>query len=343
MDNKKVILVCFSLIFILCSCQRTPDSKNVNGVKVEIKSTEAASIESALESGSSDINRSSSLEGVSFSTDAGNILLEVPNVTQPDTIYEGNLTQKFYDKEQMQQVFCPNVTLEQDDYDEFTDCWVEFDHDENDEVDWKQSIKISSGPYYDYWYTYYPLDKKFNSTDVIEVSDTDIASKQEACMHTVQSYLDQLQTNYKIDNITCYGDETEQYFTFELGLNIEGISCFSTNDSGVVISGRAQLSEEGLGSFGISQDFEVKDQQSVNIISASKLTDILEAAIKSKIINPVGEITISNIQLEYEINILDGEYIFYPVWVMEQKVNDTFYTYAAFNALSGELEYYSGM
>ena len=65
--------------------------------------------------------------------------------------------------------------------------------------------------------------------------------------------------------------------------------------------------------------------------------------MKAKIINPNGSIRISDIRLEYKIDESDGQYSYYPVWVLSEGEKGNSHIYAAFNAVNGELEYYSGM
>lgn len=331
----KRIAVGMSLVCILSSCQSVPESKDINGVSVEKPLTGYAH-DDIQETG----DFSGSLAGIVITTDNGQIMVDVQNVNTLETIYEGILQKKTYSAEKFRQVFCPDVSMEQGIYNGATECLVELNSGKSDTGnDWNRSIIISDSPYDDCSYTYYPLEGQFTAMDE-SVPDVSI---QEECTAVVQSYLEQLGTSYAIDSVTTYGEGSGKYYWFDLVLNLNGIPCFTDRRSNIVVSGKVQLSEDGLGYFAIAEEFEPLDQKKVDILSANRLPEFLRENVKAKIINPNGSIRISDIRLEYKIDESDGQYSYYPVWVLSEGEKGNSHIYAAFNAVNGELEYYSGM
>lgn len=331
----KRIAVGMSLVCILSSCQSMPESKDVNGVFVEKPVTEYAH---------GDIQEtedfSGSLTGIVITADKGQIMVDVQNVNALETVYEGILQKKTYSAEKFRQVFCPDVPMEQGTYNGAAECLVELNSGKSATGnDWNRSIIISDSPYDDCSYTYYPLEGQFTAMDE---SAPDVPV-QEECAAVVQSYLEQLGTGYAIDSVTAYGEGSGKYYWFDLVLNLNGIPCFTDRSSNIVVSGKAQLSEVGLGYFAIAEEFVPSDQKKADILSANRLPEFLRENVKAKIINPNGNIRISDIRLEYKINESDGQYSYYPIWVLSEGENGTSHIYVAFNALNGELEYYSGV
>ena len=340
------------VICALCGCQSAPEGTDINGIQVETSPWQRAETADSAgfvdSAGTADSAENAISEGadnrISMTTDNGRIDLDISNVSLPEAVYAGTLKKKTYTFEQFQDVFCPGIPLEEDTFGEYTDCRVEFNDFESDMGnDWKRAIRITraDAPYDSYSYTYFPLEQVFAAMD----ETTPEQSVMDKCEEQLQSYIDQLGTNYRINTVRCYGEETEKCYGFNLILTLNDIPCFKDGDQDIVITGQAQLSEDGLGSFDISEDFEIENQDTVDIISADQLPALLNANVQNKLINPTGLISISDVRLEYNISLSDGQYTFEPVWVMYQhnQGSDVLFSYAAFNAVNGELTYYSGM
>ncbi len=332
----KYISICSLLIIcILCGCKQTPTAKSIDGVYVQADSIEDSQINS-----STIYNNKKS---IIYSEDS-QININIDNESLPDTdirVSKGSLKEILYDKEELQNIFCPDVMLEEIEYGDGVQCWVNFNKD-NDSLKWEHSIMVYTEPYSGYCYTYYPIDKKNESYTENIIWEPETLKTYESQAYEL---LSQFSTNFIIDNVNCYGDDRGMYFDFDLALVIDDIPCFkdgrNTND--INSYGSIQISEDGLGLIEFFNNFGVDEKQEIEILSIDKIIQFLESYVESKIITPSGIINIDSISLEYKI-ISDGDgFDFYPIWCLKTKdeIGNSI-TYVAINAENGEVEYYIG-
>lgn len=332
------IAVCaFVIICVVCSCQPTPNAKQMNGILVQTENIEEV------------LNQSESVDYKDmqniFYSEKGEININGYNIVSDniDSIYKGTLNIKSYSIEELQGFFCPNSSLEEIEYGDGVRCWVDYNEEHlKDSVKWKQSIMICSEPFNGFSYTYYPVDERNERLCDQITLDSD---KLEKYKKQIDVYITGLKSNFQIDHVTCYGNGTENYYDFELALTLDGIRCFdgNRNSNDTVSYGDIQISEKGLGSIRFHNDFSVKEKQKATVLSVENILQILDSYVKSKTIVPYGTVNINLMQLEFKIGYEEGEFLFYPVWSLKtEDETGRLVTYIAINAETGEVEYYIG-
>ena len=330
----KGLLLPLLFSILLEGCQKAPDFKNVDGAIVAVENVvPATEKESEM---MNDEQKNDDIENAKIVTDYGEIVFDVKpdEIITPNIITMGKLNQKAYSKEKIQDVICPNVNINKaTDYIE-ENVWIEKNQDNQE--GWIKKLGISNNGFD---FSDYELDHKYTSMDDGEINSSECEELEAALMEK----LSQLNSNYVVDTVKAYGKADEKYYDCKLILKIDDISCFADNETTVQVNGDAKISGEGISSIWMSNNYVVDQSEKVEIIDYKKVVELAENCINRKLINPFGSIKISHIQLMYMIYDSNGKYIYNPIWMLQNIEDGVIYNYVAFNAIDGEMAYYSGI
>ena len=334
MNYQGIFITVAVLSIALNGCQKAPDSRNVNGAIVAAQNTEMWT--ETEKSVTNNIEENEDIENVNILACNGEINFMVTgNIDIPEQIKSGILVKKDYSKEQLQSVFCPDAELEKSlEYGQDMEVWIE--KEKNDSDRWSKKLELSV---LGCSFSNYELDHKYISMDDGVVDESESKTLQENLMQTLK----QLGVNYGIDVVKAYGEGMNKYYDYTLILKINDIACITNGNAEVQVTGDAKVSNEGIGSIWLSDNLVVNQSENIKVEAYNNAITWMKSCVRQKLINPSGTINITEIQLRYMIDKSDGEYSFHPVWLLRNIEDGILYNYAAFNAVNGNLEYYSGM
>lgn len=361
MNKKFNIAVTMLAALTFSACQQAPAAENVDGIYVESQGSliqeagsgentgqnDAAQGSDSQEQGTSDVsvpeNMTYTEDEIIISAESGQIHISLSDedMTEEIEASKGTLEKKSYDFETLQAVFCPEADLVETDFAEGILCMAEYNGENTgDPMDWNQYLMIGEEPYVDFSYTYAPLDDQ--NERIMERTEGNDAD-EEALAAEIRDYLSELGSSYTLTSSICYGDGSWTYYDFDLVCTINGYSCITDGTDDASVWGNVQINEYGIGCFNVGEDFSIKESEPVTLISQDETLKLLAEYVSRKQIAPQGDVSISDVALEYKISRSeDGTYIFYPVWNFKRTTEGgAVVSYAAFNAENGEVEYYS--
>lgn len=362
MTKKFNIAVTMLATLTLSACQQAPAAENVDGIYVEsqgsliqeagsgenTRQSDAARESNFQEQGTSEVsvpeNMTYTEDEITISAESGQIHISLSDedMSEETEVSKGTLEKKSYDFETLQAVFCPEADLVETDFAEGILCMAEYNNGENtgNPMDWNQYLMIGEEPYVDFSYTYAPLDDQ-NERIMERTEEND--SDEEVLAAEIKDYLSELGSSYMVTSSTCYGDSSRTYYDFDLVCTINGYPCMPDGIDDASVWGNVQINEEGIGYFSVGEDYSILEQEPVTLVSQDDALRLLAEYVSRKQIAPQGDVSISDVALEYMISRSeDGTYIFYPVWNFKKTTEiGTIVSYAAFNAENGEVEYYS--
>lgn len=362
--KKFFVVLCTILTATLSACRSTPEGEKAGNVLVEAETKPES--EALVEAEVANIPESFQLV---IENEDGSLNIDAAVVKGEASVTEGTVEARAYTLDEIQAVFAPEETFEKSEEmsNEYDDVWLSGGKvSANGLLEWDKMISLPttlSGFEKTIFYQYAPIDKQIEL--IMESAPLPEVQKELAEKRT-KEYIQALGSNFVPATFQYSSENGVGWTRVGLLLGIDGRFCsygqldenMVTESDGISVDsgteaavyGEFQFSDNGeLGSANITNEYCVKNQTEVKILPFEKIEERIMELFDSKLIHPVGEIKIEQIQLEYMLQLKVGEKegTYVPVWAFKYKPTDYAYeemqNYVLINAQTGELGYYSGV